>query len=152
MILAVRDLKQSYWLVYSAADIYIYNDKRLMTDQEENPTKVQGSNLDNISPNKVKIKIRLVLEDGSKGLILTLTNLSHNLLNLISLGLLNNIKIFYHNNDQILYNKETQKILAYIEQYNTSFFLYLLNLLVIAISFLKTNDIYKSEKPNVYQI
>lgn len=78
-----------------------------MTDIIENPIKVGGSILDGISPSRGKVKIRLVLKDGIKELILTLTNVFYLLnspSNLISLGLLNNVGIYYDNKKETLYN------------------------------------------------
>lgn len=123
-----------------------------MTDFEKNSTKVGGLISDGISLDRRRVKIRLVLKDSIKGLVLTLTNifyLPYNPLNLVSLGLLNNVRIFYHNKDQILYNQKTQKVFAFAKYYNISFFLYPLNLSIVAVSLLKYNDIYKSEKQNI---
>ena len=73
-----------------------------MIDFEKNPTKVRGLRSDNISPGGGKVKIILVLKNGTEGLVLTLTNifyLLHSPLNLVSLGFLNDIRIFYYNKD-----------------------------------------------------
>lgn len=81
-----------------------------MIDFTKNPTKIRGSTSDGISPGRRKVKIRLTLKNGTEKLVLTLTNvfyISHNSLNLVSLGFLNNVRIYYHNKDQILYNLET---------------------------------------------
>lgn len=73
-----------------------------MTDFEENLTKVGKSILDGISPYRRRVKIRLILKNGPKELVLTLINvfyLSYRSSNLVSLGLLNNTGIFHHNKD-----------------------------------------------------
>lgn len=123
-----------------------------MTDFKENHIKVGGLISDGISPNKRKVKIKLALKDGTEGLVLTPTNIfyfSHSPSNLVSLGLLNDIGIFYYNKDQTLYNQEIRKVFVFAEYYNTSFLLYLFNLLIVAVSLLKHNDIYKSKKLNI---
>lgn len=82
--------------------MHICNDKRLMTDIEENSTKVGRLIFDGILSDRRKIKIRLVLKDSIEGIVLTLTNvfyLPHDQSNLINLGFLNNIEIFYYNKD-----------------------------------------------------
>lgn len=123
-----------------------------MTNFMENPTKVGGSTSDGISPGRGKVKIRLALQDGTEGLVLTLTNvfyLPYSPSNLISLGLSNDAGIFHHNEDQTLYDLETRKTLAFAERYKTSFLLHPLNLSVAAVSLLRNNDVY--EEPNVHQ-
>lgn len=73
----------------------------------ENLTKVERLSLDSILLSRKKVKIRCVLKDKTKGLVLILTNVFYffnNLLKLISLGFLNSARIYYHNKDQILDN------------------------------------------------
>ena len=87
-----------------------------MTDFTENLIKVRGSISDKILSRKGKIKIRLVLKDGSKGIKLILTNLSYfsnNSPNLINLGLLNTVKIYYHNKNQIIYYLYRYRMLVF---------------------------------------
>lgn len=125
-ILAVGDPTQSYRLVDNVTNIYVCNDMRLITNFEENPTKVGGLTSDSISPGGKRIQIRLTPKNGTKGQVLTLTNvfnLSHSLSNLVSLSVLNDAEIFHYNKDQTLYNQETQKVFVFVEHYNTSFFL-----------------------------
>lgn len=153
-ILTVRIPKQSCWLVDSAADIHVCNNKRLIIDFTENPTKVGGLTSDCILPGRKKVKIRLALKDRIEGLVFILTNvfyLPNNSSKLISLGLLNNAGIYHHNKNQILYNLKTQKILAFTKRYKTSFLLHPLNLLVAVVNFLKNSKIYKKKTPNVNQ-
>ena len=105
--MTVRGLKQSCLLVNSAADVHVCNDKRLMIDFTENPTKVGGSTSDGISPSRRKVKIRLVLKDRTEKLGLILISvfyLPNSLSNLVGLGFLNNAGIYYHNKDQTFYN------------------------------------------------
>lgn len=86
----------------STVDIHIYNNIRLMVNFEKNLTNIGGLILDGISLGRKRVKIRLILKDSIKGLVLILINvfyLFHSLLNLISLDLLNNVGIFYHNKD-----------------------------------------------------
>lgn len=134
--------------------MHICNNKRPMTDFEENFTIIPRSTLDCIFPRRRRDKIRLVLKDNTERLVLTLTNVlyfSYSPSNLVRLGLLNNAGIFHHNKDQTLYDQETQKTFALAKHYNTSFFLYPPNLLIASVSLLKNNNIYINEKPNIHQ-
>lgn len=99
-------------------DVHICNDKKPISNFIENLTQVRGLTSNSISPGREKVKIRLVLKDGTEELVLTLTNvfyLPNSLTNLVSLGLLNDAGIYNHNEDQILYNIKTQKTLAFVE-------------------------------------
>lgn len=134
--------------------MHVCNDKRLITNFMENPTKIRGSTLDNISLGKKKVKIRLILKNRIEGLVLILTNvfyLSNNLFNLASLSLQNNAGIYYHNKNQILYNLKTQKAFIFTKSYKTSFFLYLLNLSTVAVNLVENSKIYQKETPNMNQ-
>lgn len=87
-----------------------------MSDFVKNPTKVGGSISDDISPGRRKVKIRLVLKDGTEGLVLIFTivfYLPNSLSNLASIDLLNDAGIYHHNKNQTLYDLETQKTLAF---------------------------------------
>lgn len=150
--LAVEGPRQSCWLVDNVADIYVCNNKKLMIDFEENPTKVGGSISDSILPSKRKVKIRLALKDDIERLVLPLMNvfyLPYSPSNFVNLGLLNNIGIFHHNQNRTLYNQETQKVFGFAKYNNINFLLHPLHLSITAISFLKQNHIYKSKKPNI---
>ena len=134
--------------------MHVCNDKKLMIDFTENPTKVEGSTSDGISLGRRKVKIRLVLKDGIEGLALTLTNvfyLPNSLSNLVSLDFLNNARIYHHNEDQTLYNLKIRKTLAFAKQYKTSFFLHPLNLSAVAINLLNNSEIYEEETSSVSQ-
>lgn len=94
-------------MVDSAANVYIYNDWRLITNYTEKPIRVGGFTADRVLLGKKKVKIRLAKKDGSEGLILTLINIFYILyssLDLISFSLLNNVGYYYPNKDQILYD------------------------------------------------
>lgn len=153
-VLAIKDSRQSCWLIDSTADVHIWNDKKLMSNFVENLTKVGGSNSNSILLGRGKVIIRLGLKDGTEGLVLILTNvlyLPNSPFNLVGLSLLNNAKIYYHNKDQILYNLEIWKTLAFAEQYKTSFFLHPINLSVAAMNLFKNNKLYQKEITNVNQ-
>ncbi len=129
-------------------DVQSYNNKKLMIDFIKNPIKIRGLTSNGILLGRRKVKIRFTLKDRIEGLVFILINiiyLLNSLSNLISLGFLNNAGIYYHNKDQILYNIEIQKTFTFAKQYKTSFFLYLLNLLAIAINLLKNSKIYKKK-------
>lgn len=153
-ILIVKSPQQNCWLVDSAADVHVCNNKKLMINFTKNPTKIERSTLYGISLGREKIKIRLALKNRTEGLILPLTNvfyLPNSLSNHVSLGLLNNAEIYHHNRDQILYNLEIQKTLAFAKQYKTSFFLHPLNQSAIDVNLLKNSEIYKEETLNMNQ-
>lgn len=72
--------------------------------------RIGRSTIDRVSPGKGKIKIQLAKKDGSKSLVLTLTNifyLSTSPSNLLSLDLLNNAEIYHYNENQIFCNQST---------------------------------------------
>lgn len=48
-MLVVKGPKQDYWLINSAADVYICNDLMLITDFIEKPTRVERSMVDVMS-------------------------------------------------------------------------------------------------------
>lgn len=153
-ILTVRGLEQSCWLVDSIVDVHVCNNKKLIIDFTENSTKVRRSSFDDISLGRRKVKIRLVLKDATKRLVFILTNifyLPNNSSNLVTLGFLNNVGIYHHNKDSIFYNYETQKTLAFTEQYKISFFLYPLNLSAAAVNLHKNRKIYEEKIPNINQ-
>lgn len=98
--------RENCWLVDSAADVHVCNDKRLMTEYRERPTRVGGSKSNGLSPGRGKVKLRLSLKDGSEGLMLNLFDalyLPNSPGNLVSLGRLNDSGIFYNNEDEKLY-------------------------------------------------
>lgn len=136
-------------MINSIANIYIYNNQKLITQYIEKSIRVKGSIANRVSLSRGKIKIYHVKKNGSKSLVLTLTNifyLSNNSSNFIILNLLNNIGIYYHNKDQILYNQSTWKILAFVKKYKTSFPLYLFHLSLIAMNLLRKYEVYKRPK------
>ena len=98
--------RQNCWLIDSAADVHVCNDKSIMMEYQERSTKVGGSTSDGVSPGRGKVCLRLGLEDDSEGLLLNLQNvyyLPNSPCNLVSLGLLNNSGIFYNNEFENLY-------------------------------------------------
>lgn len=138
-----------------AADVYICNDLRLMTDFTERPTGVGGSTSDGVPPGRGKVKIRLALEDGTEGLILNLTNvyfLPNSPSNLVSLGLLNDSVIYHDNENQTLYDRKRRKDLAFAVRWKTCFLLHPLNLSVAAANLLRvSDDVYRDTEANTYE-
>ena len=123
--------RQNCWLVDSAADVHVCNDRSLMTEYREHPTKVGGSTSDGVSPGRGKIRLRLGLEDDSEGLILNLQNvycLPYSPCNLVSLGLLNNSGIYHDNEHENFYQIGSRKVLAQAKRWRNSFLLKPLNL------------------------
>lgn len=114
------------WLVDSAADVQVCKDRHLMTDFQDRPTKVGGSTSDGISPSQGKVKLRLLLQDGSEGLNLNLNNiycLPNSPCNLVSLGRLNNSRIYHKNKDKTLYDVKTRRFLEQAQLLWNSYFL-----------------------------
>lgn len=81
-------------------------------------------------------------------MVLTLTNVLYLLnspSNLVTVGLLNDTKIYHHNKDQIFYNHNTQKTLAFIKRYKTSFLFHRPNLFSAAVNLPKKHEVYKEQ-------
>lgn len=154
-ILVIRKPRQDCWLMDSAADVYVCNDLRLMTDFIKKPTNVGGLTVDGISPGYGTMRIRLALEDGRKEIVLNLQNvfyLPNSPSNLVSLSLLNDANIFYNNERHTLYNKTSRRPLAFAQCWERSFLLHPLNLLVSATNLLKIDDTYQEVEPKIYLI
>ncbi len=133
----------------SAADLDVCNDLRLMTDFTERPTRVGRSTADGVSAGRGTVRIRLVLKDGSEGLILNLRNVFY-LPN--SPSNLNDAGVYYDNERHALYDKIIRKRLAFAQRWETSFFLHPLNFSVSATNLLKAEDnIYQDAEPKVPQ-
>lgn len=64
--------QQNCWLVDSAANVYVYNNKLIMMEYQELSTKVDGFTSDGVSLRRGKICLRLGLEDDLEGLIFNL--------------------------------------------------------------------------------
>lgn len=89
-----------------------------MINFAERPIRVGGSTSDRVLLGQGTVRIRLALEDKTKGVILNLQNvyyLLNSLSNLISLSLLNDAGIYYDNKQQALYNEASQKPLAFTQ-------------------------------------
>ena len=77
--------------------------------------RIDESISDRILPDQGKIRLRLALKNGSKGLILNFSNvfyLFNSPCNLLSLGLLNNSGIYCDNNNETLFEIHTRQILV----------------------------------------
>ena len=106
-------------MVDTAANVHVCNDKELMTDYYERPTRIGCSTSDGISPGRGKVQLRLSLENGLKGAILDLKNvyyLPSSPSNLVSLGLLNDHDIYHKNEDETLNDRKTKDVLADAER------------------------------------
>lgn len=105
--------------------------------------KIDGSTSNRFLPRKRKIRLRLSLEDRSKGLILNLQNfyyLLSSLYNLVSLELLNNNRILDDNENKTLYQLKSKKVLAQTKKQRNSYLLKPLNLSDKAIFLVKINN------------
>lgn len=141
-VLTVESLWQNCWLVDSAADVHIYNDKLIMTVYQRQPTKVSRSTLHRVSPGRKRVCFRLELENGLESLILNLENvyyLPNSPYNLLSLGLLNNSGIFYDNKYQNLHQVTTKRVLAQAKRWRNSYLLRPLNLIDGVVHLLRVN-------------
>lgn len=131
------------WLVDSAADIHVCNDKSLMTGYYEKPTRIGRSIADGMLPGQGNVRFCLSLKGGKEGVILDLKDvffLPSSPSNLVSLGLLNNYGIFHNNEDKTLYDKETKTPLAYAQRWKNSFLLQPLNFPDSAVNLMHVND------------
>lgn len=114
-VLVVKSPWQNCWLVDFTPDIHMCNNWSLMTEYCIHSTRIGGSTLDRILPDRGKIQLRLTLKDGSKGLILNLYNvfyLPNSPCNLLSLGLLNSSGIYHDNKNKALYKIHTRQVLV----------------------------------------
>lgn len=76
----------------SVVNVHICNNQRLITNYTKKVIKIGGFTIDVVLLGRKKVKIRLAKKDGSKNLLLILTNifyLPNSPSNLISLELLN---------------------------------------------------------------
>lgn len=118
-VLSVEGPRQNCWLVDSAADFHVCNDRSLMTEYQKQPTRMAGSTSNGTSPGKGNVRLRLALKDGFEGLMLNLRNvyyLPSSPCNLISLGLLINNEIFHDNERETLYQMGTKKVVKALEE------------------------------------
>lgn len=107
------------WLVDSAADVHVYNNKRLMTEYRELPTRIRESTLNNVFSEQKKVKLCLSLKDRSEGLVLNLVDtfyLLNSPYNLVSLARFNNSGIFHNNKDENFYYVKIHQILVQTPQ------------------------------------
>ena len=107
--------QQNCWLDNSAADVYLCNNKLIMTEYQERLTNVDGSTSDRVSLGRQKVCLRLSLKNNLESLILNPQNvysLLDSFCNLVSLGLLNNSGIFHNNKHENHYQITSKKVLA----------------------------------------
>ena len=151
----MKSSRQNCWMMDGAADVHVCNNLRLMTDFTKKPTIVGGSTSDGVFPGCRTVQIRLILEDGSEGLIPNLRNVFHlpnNPSNLASLGLPNEAGVYYDNKRQAVYDKISQKLPAFAQRWEPSFLLHSLNHSVSTINLLKAEDnIYQDAEPKIHQ-
>ena len=73
-MLSVESPRQNRWLVDSTADVRLCNGRSLMAGYREQLTRIGRSTSDRISPGRGNVRLRLRLEEDSKGLLLNLRN------------------------------------------------------------------------------
>ena len=126
----------------SAADVHVCNDKQLMHDYTERPTRIGGSTSEGVSPGRGKVCLHLANNNEDR-VILNLKNvyyLPNSPSNLVSLALLNDHGIYYNNEKEKLYDKSSRKILASAKRWRKSFVLKLLNLSDAAANLTRVKD------------
>ena len=131
------------WLVESAADVHVCNNRSLITESKEQPTSLRGSTSNGVSSGRGKIRLCLGLEDNSEGLVLNLQNmyyLPYSRYNLVSLGLLKDSGIYYNNEREILYHVKSKRVLAQARRWRNSYLLKPLNLFDGAVHLLKVGN------------
>lgn len=142
-ILAIKGPRTAFWLVDSAANVYVYNDRNLMTKFYNKPTQIGGSTSDGVSLGQGKVWLCFSQKNSTEGVILNLKDvffLPSSPCNLVSLALLNNHKIFYNNKNETFYDLETKEVLTQAKRWNNSFFLQPLNLSNAAVKLVKNLD------------
>ncbi len=152
-MLAIESPQGNCWLVDSAADVHVCNDRALMMEYRELPTRIGGSTSDGVSSGRRRVRLRLALKDGSKSLILNLQNvyyLPYIPCNLVSLGLLHDSRIFYDNKNETLYQVKSRQTLAKAQRWRNSYLLKPLNLSDGAINLLWIDDL-TYQPPHVLQ-
>lgn len=103
----------------SIADVYFCNNKRLMNDFTEKPTRIGRSTVNGMLLGPKTVWIKLALEKRSEEIILNLQDvfyLSNRSSNLINLNLLINAAILFDNKCHNLHNKASRKPLAFAQQ------------------------------------
>ena len=138
--------RQECWLVDSAADVHVCNDKQLMHDYTERPTRIGGSTSEGVSSGRGKVRLRLA-NDNEDGAILNFKNvyyLPSSPSNLVSLAFLHDHGIYYDNEKEKLYDKSSRRILASAKRWRKSCVLKLLNLSDVVANLTQVkNDIYQ---------
>ncbi len=131
------------WLIDSAADVHICNNRSLMTKYYKKPTRIRWSKADGSPPGKGSIRLRLGLENGSERMISNLQNvyyLSSSPCNLVSLGLLNDSGISNDNGNKTLYQLGSNRVLAKARRWRNSYLFQPLNLSDAAVFLTKIDD------------
>lgn len=142
-VLSVEGPQHNCWLIDSAADVHVCNNRFFMIKYYNKPIRIGGSTFDGSSPGTGKIRLWLSLEDGSEGFVLNLQNfyyLPSSPSNLISLGLLNDGGVLHNNENKTLYQLTSKKIPAQARQWRNSYLLKPLNLSNAAVSPIKIDD------------
>ena len=149
----MEGLRHNFWLIDSASDVHVCNDRSLMTEYYNKSTKIGWSTSDGSSPGKGKIRLQLDFEAGSEDLLLNLQNvyyLPSSSCNFVSLGLLNNSTILHDNENKTLYQLGSKRVLAQVRRWRNSYLLKLLNLPDAAVFLVKIDDKMYNWPPHAF--
>lgn len=76
-VLAITCSTKNCWLLDTASDEHVCNDKSLFMEYYNDPISITGATASSISPGKEKVKINLVLENGTQGSKMTLSQVMY---------------------------------------------------------------------------
>lgn len=121
--------KKTHWLLDNAADGHVCNQKHFFTSYRDDPTSITGATALTTWPGKGTVCLKLaLLDDGSLGCMLTLTNVWYRpqcSVNLVSQARLNDAGVFYDNKEWTLYlarrEATSKQTIGYVPRVNNSF-------------------------------
>ena len=96
-VMTMTSLSRNSWLLDSAADMHVCNNRSSFADYMVYPTDLAGSTSNGTSPGRGMIRITLSSEDDTPSSVLVLNNILYIPqcpVNLVSLGLLNQHKVY----------------------------------------------------------
>ena len=152
--MTMTSLSRNSWLLDSAADMHVCNNRSSFADDIVYPTDLAGSTYNGTSPGRGMIRITLASEDDTPSSVLVLNNVLYILqcpVNLVSLGLLNQHKVYFDNLNWNLFLLSTRDIIGYAPRVNTNFMLKTLYIPNLAIHLTRIEaDIFQWPETAIY--
>lgn len=125
-VLTIQDSQSVSLLIDSIADIYVCNNKELMTNYYEKTTRIEVSRSNRILQYCDKVPLWLSFKDtGVKEVVLDFKNVYYLLSsssNFVNLGLLNDYNIHHDNKNETLYDREIKEVLAHAKRWRNFLF------------------------------